>query len=82
MVGANDIVNSSAVEDPNSPIAGMPVLEVWHAKNVVINKRTMGTGYADIDNPLFFKPNSLMLLGSAKDVCEKIRTQLEGHFKK
>lgn len=55
VVGANDIVNSSALEDPDSPIAGMPVLEVWKAKNVVINKRTMGTGYADIDNPLFFK---------------------------
>jgi len=48
VLGANDIVNSSALEDPNSPIAGMPVLEVWKAKNVVINKRTMGTGYADI----------------------------------
>eukprot|EP00178_Gracilaria_changii_P002982 TRINITY_DN14376_c0_g2_i1.p1 TRINITY_DN14376_c0_g2~~TRINITY_DN14376_c0_g2_i1.p1 ORF type:complete len:141 (-),score=22.00 TRINITY_DN14376_c0_g2_i1:68-490(-) len=55
VVGANDIVNSSALEDPDSPIAGMPVLEVWKAKNVIINKRTMGTGYADIDNPLFFK---------------------------
>jgi len=54
VVGANDIVNSSALEDPDSPIAGMPVLEVWKAKNTVINKRTMGTGYADIDNPLFF----------------------------
>lgn len=82
IVGANDIVNSSAVEDPNSPIAGMPVLEVWHAKNVIINKRTMGTGYADIDNPLFFKPNSMMLLGNAKDVCEKLRNNLETHLKK
>lgn len=53
--GANDIVNSSALEDPESPIAGMPVLEVWKAKNVIVNKRSMGTGYADIENPLFFK---------------------------
>lgn len=53
--GANDIVNSSALEDPDSPIAGMPVLEVWKAKHVIINKRSMGTGYADIENPLFFK---------------------------
>jgi NAD/NADP transhydrogenase beta subunit len=53
--GANDIVNSSAIEDENSPIAGMPVLRVWDAKNCVVMKRTMGTGYAGIDNPLFFK---------------------------
>jgi NAD/NADP transhydrogenase beta subunit len=68
--GANDIVNSSAEEDPNSPIAGMPVLRVWKAKNVIIIKRTMGTGYADIANPLFFKENSQMLLGDAKPVLE------------
>ena len=55
VLGANDIVNSSALEDPDSPIAGMPVLEVWKSKQVIVNKRTMGTGYADIDNPLFFK---------------------------
>lgn len=53
--GANDIVNSSAIEDENSPIAGMPVLRVWDAKNCVVMKRTMGTGFAGIDNPLFFK---------------------------
>jgi NAD(P) transhydrogenase len=82
VIGANDIVNSSAIEDPNSPIAGMPVLEVWHAKNVIINKRTMGTGYADIDNPLFYKQNSMMLLGGAKEVCEKLRSQLEKHYAK
>ena len=54
-VGANDIVNSSALEDPDSPIVGMPTLEVWKAKHVIINKKTMSTGYIDIDNPLFFK---------------------------
>jgi NAD(P) transhydrogenase len=78
--GANDIVNSSALEDPNSPIAGMPVLEVWKAKQVVINKRSMATGYADIENPLFYKPNALMLLGNAKDTMEKIRNKLQEHF--
>lgn len=81
VIGANDIVNSGAMEDPESPIYGMPVLEVWKAKQVIINKRTMGTGYADIDNPLFYKPNSLMLLGSAKDVCDKIKSNLDHHFK-
>ena len=58
VLGANDIVNSSAMEDENSPIWGMPVLEVWNAKDVIINIRSMGTGYADIPNPLFFKENS------------------------
>ena len=81
IVGANDIVNSSALEDPDSPIAGMPVLEVWKAKNVIVNKRTMGTGYADIDNPLFFKENTMMLLGGGKDVAEKVRSQVEQHYK-
>lgn len=81
VIGANDIVNSSAIEDPNSPIAGMPVLEVWKAKNVIVNKRTMGTGYADIENPLFFKPNTMMLLGEAKSVCEQLRTYFENHYK-
>ena len=80
VVGANDIVNSSALEDPDSPIAGMPVLEVWNAKNVVINKRTMGTGYADIDNPLFFKENSMMLLGGGKDMMEKLRNGVDSHY--
>lgn len=65
VVGANDIVNSSAEEDENSPIWGMPVIRAWNAKNCIIIKRTMGTGYADIANPLFFKENSQMLLGNA-----------------
>jgi len=82
VIGANDIVNSSALEDPNSSIAGMPVLEVWKAKQVIINKRTMGTGYADIENPLFFKSNSLMLLGDAKGTCDKLKNLLEQHFNK
>jgi len=57
VLGANDIVNSSALEDENSPIWGMPVIKIWNAKNCIVNKRTMGTGYADVANPLFFKPN-------------------------
>jgi len=80
VLGANDIVNSSALEDPNSPIAGMPVLEVWKSKQVIIVKRTMGSGYADIDNPLFYKPNSLMLLGDAKDISEKLRGYVEKNY--
>lgn len=80
VIGANDIVNSSAIEDPSSPIAGMPVLEVWHSKNVIVNKRSMGTGYADIENPLFFKPNTMMLLGDAKSVCEQLRGYFEKHY--
>lgn len=82
VLGANDIVNSSALEDPNSPIAGMPVLEVWKAKQVVVVKRTMGSGYADIDNPLFYKPNTLMLLGDAKDISEKLRGHCDKYFAK
>jgi NAD(P) transhydrogenase len=80
VVGANDIVNSSALEDPNSPIAGMPVLEVWNSKNVVVMKRSLATGYADIPNPLFFKPNTMMLLGNAKDTLEQLRNYAQQHF--
>ena len=78
--GANDIVNSSAIEDENSPIAGMPVLRVWDAKTTVVMKRTMGTGYAGIDNPLFFKENSLMLLGDAKKTLQNVLHQVKDHY--
>jgi NAD(P) transhydrogenase len=63
-MGANDTVNSAALEDPNSVIAGMPVIEVWRAKQVIFCKRSMGVGYAGADNPVFFKNNTWMLLGA------------------
>ena len=72
VLGANDTVNPGAEDDPNSPIAGMPVLQVWKAQNVIISKRSMNTGYAGVQNPLFFKDNSHMLFGDAKASVEAI----------
>ncbi len=72
VIGANDTVNPAAEEDPGSPIAGMPVLRVWEAKDVIVFKRSMAVGYAGVQNPLFFRPNSSMLFGDAKDRVEDI----------
>jgi len=75
VIGANDTVNPAAQEDPNSPIAGMPVLRVWEAGEVVVFKRSMATGYAGVQNPLFFRENSRMLFGDATDSVEQILRQ-------
>merc|ERR1712196_314509 len=77
VVGANDTVNSAAEEDPNSIIAGMPVLRVWESEQVIVMKRSMGAGYAGADNPIFFKDNTDMLLGDAKKVLDEIRVELQ-----
>ncbi|GAA3026799.1 NAD(P) transhydrogenase subunit beta [Microbacterium dextranolyticum] len=76
VIGANDTVNPAAAEDPSSPIAGMPVLHVWQAHNVVVFKRSMASGYAGVQNPLFFRDNTQMLFGDAKERVEEIVTAL------
>ncbi|MDA8894661.1 NAD(P)(+) transhydrogenase (Re/Si-specific) subunit beta, partial [Amylibacter sp.] len=76
VIGSNDIVNPAAQEDPNSPIAGMPVLECWKAKSVIVSKRGQGTGYSGIENPLFFKENTRMLYGDAKASLDQILQSL------
>ena len=76
VVGANDTVNSAAEDDPTSVIAGMPVLQVWKSEQVVVMKRSMGAGYAGAENPVFFKPNTDMLLGDAKKTLDQMRDKI------
>ena len=76
VIGSNDIVNPAAQDDPNSPIAGMPVLECWKAKQVFVSKRGQGTGYSGIENPLFFKENTRMFYGDAKASLDKLLTKI------
>jgi NAD(P) transhydrogenase len=77
VIGANDTVNSAAEDDPNSIIAGMPVLRVWKANQVVVMKRSLGVGYAAVDNPIFFNQNTAMLLGDAKKRCDELLTGMK-----
>lgn len=77
VIGSNDIVNPAAEEDPNSPIAGMPVLQVWKAKQVFVSKRGQGTGYSGIENPLFYKDNTRMFYGDARNSLDRLLTAIE-----
>lgn len=80
VIGANDTVNSAAEDDPNSIIAGMPVLRVWKSEQVIVMKRSLGVGYAAVDNPIFFKENTSMLLGDAKKTCDALLRKIESHY--
>ena len=76
VIGANDIVNPSALDEPDSPIAGMPVLECWKGGTTIVLKRSMAAGYAGVQNPLFFKDNTRMLFGDAKETLDAVNAAL------
>lgn len=80
VIGANDTVNSAAEDDPESIIAGMPVLRVWKSKQVIVMKRSLGVGYAAVDNPIFFNPNTAMLLGDAKKTCDALLNRIKESY--
>merc|ERR1719359_2610021 len=77
IIGANDIVNPATQSDPSSPIYGMPAIEVWQSQTVVVMKRSMGTGYSGVDNPLFYRDNVRMLFGDAKQTIDSLHTVVE-----
>ncbi|CAF3452110.1 unnamed protein product, partial [Rotaria sp. Silwood2] len=79
VIGANDVVNPAAKNDKDSPIYGMPILDVENAKNIIINKRSMNAGYAGIDNELFYDPKTKMLFGAAKSVLQKLVTEVKAN---
>ena len=80
IIGANDIVNPGAQDDAGSPIYGMPVIEAWKAKRVIVLKRSMATGYSGVENPLYYKENTDMLYGDARESVEKLNAEIKKYI--